>query len=1197
MTERIPVPIFSDMAPDGFFYGGYYVVEFDPDSLWYETSLTIAASALKQGIKVEYHVFQHFPNEAVEALSRLGVDATRFEKEGRLTVIDSYTQTMEYEEGKIAGGRPYRIAKTRDKPLDLVKSAENWAKEAKAGYTDRDKRWLHIDDNTGIFLQYNDEKTLIDKWRTAILPYSVRARETPHFLAFAKGAASDEFYSQFEASCDGILDLTAREEGGRVENYIRVRMLRGKTFDSSWHHLQLTNTGEVRLADMPSQAVGPGVGPIMPVRFLEEHDEINLARFAVVGNYLRYGESTRNTLKDLRQKIMAAFESSRPKQENFLVWAPPGSGKTSFVRKVSSALGHAVRFVEINLADSDQVEFRKTIGDIGRFEGPLMCFIDEVDSMESEAWPFEALLATLDEKKPGARRVYVLAGSGGGSLTNMKERMSVRPKGQDVLSRIPAGNEYTLPGMSEVDNILVFLSSLVEASARLGKQVDEVEKLGLYYVATSADLGNARKLREFAERCAERVPRGDARLKYDNMFEAGDPANKEFWVGQTPRVPNLVNSFLKIENLGALEQAEEVRRLAAIMFTDMVGFTATTQRNEAAALALLDEQRRIVRPLFGKYNGREVKTIGDAFLVEFASSQEAVNCAIEIQSGFKRLNSNRPEERKILIRVGIHLGDVIHRGADVAGDAVNVASRIEPLAPPGGVCVSGQVYQSVVNKVQAGFESMGTPELKNVATPVTIYRVLGLEERAAQPSSKARLPPDRIAVLPFSNISADVADEYFADGMTEELISSVSRTKGLRVIARTSVMRYKGAGRPIGEIARELNVGSVLEGSVRKAGDKVRVTVQLVDASNEEPRWSQEYDRELRDVFEIQGDIAQKVAEALRLHVLGAPSSVERSHTQNTGAYIDYLRGRQAWNKRNEEGLKQAIVFFEKALAADADYAMAYTGLADSYATLALLELVAPNEAYPKAKEAIGKALALNPRLAEAHTSLGLVRFQYDWNWAGAEEEFHEAIRLNPNYAPAHHYFADYLKAMGRFEEALSEIAKAQELDPLNLAINAGVGHVLYLSRQYDKAIEQYQETVDLDPAFMLTHVWFGRPYLEKGMFTEAISELETGVRLSGEGTLALGMLGHGLASAGKKEEAEQVLQKLKERSKDRYVPSYWVAVVYNGFKDRGRVLAWLKKAFDERSSWLVWSNVEPRFDWLRNDLEFASLMKAMKFP
>ena len=330
-------------------------------------------------------------------------------------------------------------------------------------------------------------------------------------------------------------------------------------------------------------------------------------------------------------------------------------------------------------------------------------------------------------------------------------------------------------------------------------------------------------------------------------------------------------------------------------------------------------------------------------------------------------------------------------------------------------------------------------------------------------------------------------------------------------------MRYKGASKTVADIGRELNVGNILEGSVRKAGDKIRISVQLVQTTNEEPHWSQVYDREISDVFAIQSEIARKVAEALREHVLGeAPERVERRATNSPEAFLHYLRGRQFWNKRTDEDLRKSIGFFEEALQIDPAYAQAYTGLADSYAALALLEFMAPNEAYPKAKEAVAKALALDADLAAAHTSLGLVRFQYDWDWQGAEEAFNLALDINPNYAPAHHFFADYLKAMGRFDEAVAEIEKARELDPLSLAINTGVGHVLYLSRQYDKAIEEYQRAVELDPSFMATHVWFGRPYLEKGLFAEAIAELETAVRLSGESTLALAMLGHGLASAGR---------------------------------------------------------------------------------
>ena len=644
------------------------------------------------------------------------------------------------------------------------------------------------------------------------------------------------------------------------------------------------------------------------------------------------------------------------------------------------------------------------------------------------------------------------------------------------------------------------------------------------------------------------------------------------------------------------EHPDGERRLAAIMFTDIVGFTALAQRDEALAMQLLDEQRKLVRACLVAYKGREIETIGDAFFVEFASSLDAVNCAVSIQSALKEWNEQHPPENRVLIRIGIHLGDVLHRGREVSGDAVNIASRIESMAPPGGVCVTAPVYASVINKVEYEFETVGIPELKNVSTPIEVYCIVGYGEDSGWPTPiTPALPKDRIAVLPLLNISPDLVDEYFADGMTEELISSVSMIRGLRVIARTSVMRYKRAHKPIAQIGRELNVGNILEGSVRKVGNKIRISVQLVETSREEPSWSHKYDREVKDVFAIQSEIAQHVAEALKDHIFGGKHREEpRTTTFSTEAYKSYLRGRQLWSRRTEEDLKKAISFFEKALGIDPNYARAYVGLADTYAALALLEFMAPNEAYPKAKEAVGKALALNPGLAAAQTSLGLIKFQYDWDWKGAEEEFREAISNNFNYAPAHHFFADYLKAMGRFDEALAEIEKARELDPLSLAINIGVGHVLYLSGQYDKAIEEYKKAVELDPNFMATHVWFGRPYLEMGMFTEAIAELETAVSLSGDSVIALAMLGHALASSGRDAKARQILEKLEEKSRSQYVPSYWIAVIYNGFRDREQVIAWMRKAFEERSSWLVWSNVEPRFAWLRDDPDFVSLIRAM---
>jgi TolB-like protein/Tfp pilus assembly protein PilF len=636
------------------------------------------------------------------------------------------------------------------------------------------------------------------------------------------------------------------------------------------------------------------------------------------------------------------------------------------------------------------------------------------------------------------------------------------------------------------------------------------------------------------------------------------------------------------------------RELAAIMFTDVVGYASLVQASEAKALALLSEHRNLIRSVLPRYGGIEVKTMGDGFLIEFSSALQAARCAVEIQRHFSRRNMNLAEGDRLQIRVGLHVGDVVREKGDILGDGVNIASRIEPMAEPGGICVTQQVFDQIQNKLDQKIVELGPRTLKHIGAPITLYRI---ESTQGAGGTKASLPDrHRLAVLPLSNISTDPADSYFSDGMTEELISTLSRVTGLSVIARTSVMKYKGGTRTIAEIGRELDVSSLVEGSVRKAGNKVRITVKLVDAMKEEPLWSQDYDRDLSDVFAIQTDVAQQVASSLRIQILRkGEQGTRRRAPADTGAYTLYLKGRYFWNMRTEDSLREAVSLFSRALRRDPKYALALTGLADSYASLALLEFVPPREAFPKAQAAVLKALKADPTLAEAHTSLGLVRFQYGRDWRGSESEFKKAIALNPGYAPAHHFYADYLKAMGRFDEALVEIMRAQDLDPLSLAINTGVGHVLYLSRQYDKAIEQYRRTVELDPNYVQTHLWFGRPYLQKGMYRDAISEIRKAVDISNGSTISLAVLGHAYAASGDSAEALKIVRTLKVRAKRTYVPSYWIALIYVGLQDRDKAFEWLDRAFRERSSWLAWVMVEPRFDVLRSDRRFDALLKKMK--
>ncbi len=630
------------------------------------------------------------------------------------------------------------------------------------------------------------------------------------------------------------------------------------------------------------------------------------------------------------------------------------------------------------------------------------------------------------------------------------------------------------------------------------------------------------------------------------------------------------------------------------MFADMVGYSAVAERDESLALQLLAEQRDLVRPITERLGGREIKSMADGLLFEFSSAASGVEAAVEIQRALGARNEQAPVERRIVLRIGLHLGDVVFHGSDVLGSGVNIASRLEHVADEGGICISADVARQVRGRLDVQLVSMGCPPLKNISEPIEAYKVL------LEPSSETpRTPQARsIAVLPFANMSAEPDNEYFSDGLTEDILSQLSRIRALKVISRTSVMQYKNTSKNLRAIGRELSVQHVVEGSVRKVGNRVRITAQLIDAYTDEHVWADTYDRDLSDIFAVQTEVAQQIAGAMRAHV--SPDEQERIHlppTTSVEAYQLYLQGRASLNKRTREAMDHAIECFDRALQLDERYAQALAGKADSYLFLALFEHVPPRDAFPKARIALERALEIKPDLAEVRASLGLVKFQFDWDWTAAERELRKAIELNPNYATGHHYFADFLKGMGRFEEAAREIQLAQELDPLSLPISSGVGHVLYLSRRYDDALLAYRHTLELEPNFLQARLWFGRPYLQKGMFKEAVAELEAACELSGRGTMPLAVLGHAYASAGDRPKALKILEQLQKRAEEQYVPSYWIGLVYVGLDDKPSAIERLEKACEERSAWLAWIGVEPRFDPLRAEPRFQDLLRRIGFP
>jgi len=500
--------------------------------------------------------------------------------------------------------------------------------------------------------------------------------------------------------------------------------------------------------------------------------------------------------------------------------------------------------------------------------------------------------------------------------------------------------------------------------------------------------------------------------------------------------------------------AQEERRLAAIMQTDIVGYTSMTQQSEEHTMTLLGRHNDLLRPQFDAFSGSEFKTTGDGFLVLFPNALDAVRCAIEIQKALESPGLIADGGRALRIRIGIHAGDVIHREGDIFGDGVNITSRIEPLAEPGGVAISQPVYAQVWNKVDAPIVSLGPQKLKNVHVPIDVYRLSPPWDRVARPEPERTLasatPPEtpcdrtRIAVLPLANISPDPRDAYLADGMTEELIFTLSKIKGLKVIAKTSVMRYKGTDEGITSIGAELGVGTILEGSVRKAGDRVRITVQLIDVATQEHLWSEAYDRDLEDLFAIQREIAEQLAEELRVQLLpDERTQLDRLPTGNQEAHTLYLRGRHAWNQWTEEGLEAAAERFLEAASVDPDYGLAYAGLADTYSLMAHLGYMLPEEAYPLAEEAAKNALAVDSTLAEAHSAIAMIRVIFDGDLPGAEEALQRAIDLDPNCAMAHHWYSLVLGATGRAEEALQESQRALELDPLAPVFNTAIGQLV----------------------------------------------------------------------------------------------------------------------------------------------------------
>ena len=454
---------------------------------------------------------------------------------------------------------------------------------------------------------------------------------------------------------------------------------------------------------------------------------------------------------------------------------------------------------------------------------------------------------------------------------------------------------------------------------------------------------------------------------------------------------------------------------------------------------------------------------------------------------------------------------------------------------------------------------------------------------------------ESIAVLPLANLSGDAAQEFFTDGMTEALIASLAQIRALRVISRTSAMQYKGAKQPLPEIARALNVDAIVEGGVLRSGERVRVTANLIEAATDRHLWSKSYERDVGDVLGLQGAVARAIADEIRVEI--TPREQRRLATRRTVnplAYEAYLRGRYYWNRRTPAELRRGIEFFQQAIEADPTYAEAYAGLADSYSVLADQSAMRPSEGFAIARAAIERALEIDDQIAEAHTSLGFLRGFSDWNWAGAEQSYRQAIALNPGYATAHQWYAEILVTQARFDEALEAARRAHSLDPLAFIIGTTVGDALYFARRYDEAIAQLRATIDMEPRFVPAHNDLGRVLVQIGRYEEGIAEFQTALQLAGGESKTSAGLAHACALAGRAAEARSILANLEARADTGLVSLHAIAVIHLALGEIEPAFTWLERAYRERDRALVWAKVHPRLDGLRPDPRFEALLRRM---
>jgi len=639
------------------------------------------------------------------------------------------------------------------------------------------------------------------------------------------------------------------------------------------------------------------------------------------------------------------------------------------------------------------------------------------------------------------------------------------------------------------------------------------------------------------------------------------------------------------------------RQLAAIMFTDIVGYTALMGEDEEKAFELLKKNRQLQKPLIEQNNGRWIKELGDGVLASFTTVSDAVITAIRIQEACNL-------SKEFLLRIGIHHGEIVFENDDIFGDAVNIASRLQALAPVGAIWISESVQNNVSNKKDIKTKFVRSEILKNIKEPVRIYEVITNNNQTEQSkfiSQKSTKPSleKSIAVLPFVDMSSSHDQEYLGDGLAEEILSSIVHLKDLKVAGRTSSFQFKGARVDLREVGEKLGVGTVLEGSVRKQGNRLRVTAQLINVQDGFHIWNERYDRDMDDIFAIQDEIALAITERLKITLLEKDrEKIVKTFTKNTEAYELYLKGRFHINRRGR-AILTGLDFLKQAITLDPAYALAHSGYADALFLAAFYNFLPGKEVLPKVKQEAETAIKLDATLSEAYCSLGACHKDLTWDWAEAKTNFLKAIELNPQYAQAHSFYGFGLQWFeGNFAKAEKHGRIAIKLEPLSAIDHADLAWTLHAAGKFDEALAMAKTGIELDTHSFLSHRLAGLSYMASSRYEEAIDAFSHLINISNRHQHAVNGLIWAYCGNGNVEEARVLMNELEERSATEYIAGTYAGLSAAYLGDMNKAFYYLEQAYNDRDPNMVQIKhsryVPPS---LKNDPRFQNLLDRIGFP